>query len=92
MKNLREEKIKRDMRQELEETANTVAYITALAVCVMAFIVVVGFLDGTLKDWIILAALVFGYIMRRLEKKTIFMIKNVLSICIYPYRSGVLVF
>lgn len=70
MSNTREEKINPNIIKTLEETANTIAFAAAEIISVIAFIVVVGFLDGTLKDWIILFSTASGIVMRLLEKKT----------------------
>lgn len=70
MNSIREEKIKRDIKNTMEQTANTIAFAAAETVSVIAFIVVVGYLDGTWKDWIILMATASGIALRYLEKKT----------------------
>ncbi len=53
-----------------EDTANTIMFIMGMLVPVIAFIVVVGFLNGTLQDWTALLIAIICILFRILEKKT----------------------
>ena len=70
MREVNEQKIRQNIIKEQEQTANKIAFITAELNSITAFIAVVGFLNGTLVDWVILIASIAGVIMRILEKKT----------------------
>ena len=52
-----------------EETVNTLMFRAWVFFTVGAFVMVVGFLGGTFKDWIALAVTVVGLVIRFLEKK-----------------------
>lgn len=52
-----------------EEKINFVALVFGMLALLGSFIVVVGFLDGNLKDYIALAFLPFGVLLRILEQK-----------------------
>lgn len=70
MKITREKRAKQDMINLEEEETNTIVFAAAQIISIMAFIAVVIFLDGSARDWIILAAPIAGIVIRFLEKKT----------------------
>ncbi|MBQ7065272.1 MAG: hypothetical protein IJN92_00465 [Lachnospiraceae bacterium] len=70
MKIIKDEKVKLDIVQEEEAKANKIAFMAAELISLMAFVAVVVFLEGTMRDWIILIASLTGIVMQVLEKKT----------------------
>lgn len=54
-----------------EESVNTIMFLAWMFLTVGAFIVVVGLLGGSFKDWIALAVTLIGIVIRLLEKKTL---------------------
>ena len=64
-----EGKTKRNVLSGEEETVNTIVFAAWVFLTVGAFIVVVGFMGGSFKDWIALAVTAIGIIIRFLEKK-----------------------
>lgn len=53
-----------------EERVNFIAFIFCMLASVGAFIVVVGFLDGSYRDGIVLVLTIIGLLIRILEKRT----------------------
>ena len=64
-----ERKTKRNVLSGEEETVNTIVFAAWVFLTVGAFIVVVGFMGGSFKDWIALAVTAIGIIIRFLEKR-----------------------
>ena len=54
-----------------EENVNSIMFIAWVLLTVVAFIVVVGFLDGSLKDGVALGVTAVGIVIRLLEKKKV---------------------
>ena len=63
------EKTKLNFLTMEEESVNTLMFTAWVFLTVGAFIVVVGFLNGSFKDWIALAVTVVGLVIRFCEKK-----------------------
>ena len=64
------EKIESNILNAEGESVNTIMFSAWIFLTVAAFVVVVGFLDGSLKDGIALVVTVIGIVIRFLEKKT----------------------
>lgn len=64
------EKTKLNLLDLEEENVNTIMFLAWMFLTVGAFIVVVGLLGGSFKDWIALVVTLIGIVIRLLEKKT----------------------
>lgn len=64
------EKAKLNFLNVEEETVNSIMFVAWVLITVGGFSVVVGFLDGTFKDWTALLITALGIVIRFLEKKT----------------------
>ena len=65
------EKIGSNILNAEEESVNTIMFTAWIFVTVAAFVVVVGFFDGSFKDGIALVVTAIGIAIRLLEKKAL---------------------
>ncbi len=71
MKNIRQSKIKQDFINLEEEETNTIVFAAAEIISIMAFVAVVVFLDGSIRDWFVLLCSILGFGLRFWERRAI---------------------